>query len=36
VAARADAVTLSNTEDGFADAIDRLILPRAGRRGAAR
>jgi Cof subfamily protein (haloacid dehalogenase superfamily) len=31
VAARADAVALSNTEDGFADAVNRLILPRAAR-----
>jgi len=28
VKAKADAVTLSNTEDGFASAVDRLILPR--------
>jgi Cof subfamily protein (haloacid dehalogenase superfamily) len=28
VAAQADAVTLSNTEDGFAYAVDHLILPR--------
>jgi hypothetical protein len=26
----ADAVTLSNEEDGFANAVDQLILPRAG------
>ena len=26
----ADAVTLSNEEDGFAAAVERLILPRAG------
>jgi Cof subfamily protein (haloacid dehalogenase superfamily) len=29
VKARAQAVTLSNTEDGFASAVDRFILPRA-------
>jgi len=28
---QADAVTLSNEEDGFADAIERLVLPRATR-----
>jgi Cof subfamily protein (haloacid dehalogenase superfamily) len=33
--ARADAVTLSNTEDGFASAVSRLILPRAPRPAAA-
>lgn len=31
VKAKADAITLSNTEDGFASAVDRLILPRAAR-----
>jgi Cof subfamily protein (haloacid dehalogenase superfamily) len=30
VKARADAVAAANTEDGFADAVERLILPRAG------
>ena len=29
VKARADAVTCANTMDGFANAVDRLILPRA-------
>jgi len=32
VAARADAVARSNSEDGFADAVDRLILPYAAPR----
>jgi hypothetical protein len=31
VKAQADAVTLSNKEDGFARAVDDLVLPRAGR-----
>jgi Cof subfamily protein (haloacid dehalogenase superfamily) len=31
VKAEADAVTGPNTEDGFAEAVERLILPRAGR-----
>jgi Cof subfamily protein (haloacid dehalogenase superfamily) len=30
VKGRADAVARANTEDGFADAVERLILPRAG------
>lgn len=30
----ADAVTLSNSQDGFARAVERLVLPRAGEAGA--
>ncbi len=35
VTAHADAVTLSNSEDGFARAVGRLILPRSAGSGVA-